>query len=219
MIVNGVVLHGPVDPSLFLAAHATWRVPLAYSTTLVYLATHRPARVQTIADQRVYRTATQSRQLVWKFPPVLHVVGMRTLTVTVLRLSNRSTGIQLDGESELTLRPAIEKVPSGARTVLIQRPHFFHNPPLDRDVRDPRTVRKLVAWLDALPVYTLQDRCEGGPVGVPATTVAFRDASGRVVARALLGSGCGPISFTVRGRTEAPLRSARMPRTVENALR
>jgi hypothetical protein len=143
---------------------------------------------------------------------VPHLIWSRLLTIKVVALSKSSTAVRVDAEDAWSFRLPAEAVPRGVRTVTISRRRFGHSPLAER-ITQPSEVRTLVHWVDGLPAFAPPDgagACSWGSAGGFPTTVAFRRGDGTVLASAQIGSRavCDPITFSVRGRLQTPLKFA-----------
>lgn len=144
--------------------------------------------------------------------PVPGVLNARDLVVEVTAAGHGQTAIRVDAQvSWQPLRPAAERVPSGARVVTITQlaslgPHVSR-PPAPVRITDLAVVRRLAALVDSLQLSTI------GPVascplalggGIQLTFLA--GAGGPPLAVAQGPGACGTVQFSVGGKPQPALQ-------------
>ena len=139
------------------------------------------------------------------------MIAIRSLSVTLLRLSADSTAIRADGEDAWAVRPPNEKVPAGVREITIYRTasRQFRSPPLLVRVRGAKA-GQIVRLFDALPILEPGAAPLCPLVGGPSLIFDFRAASGDVLGQARLANSgfatiCNPLLFSIGRHVQAPL--------------
>jgi len=189
-----------------------WRVDAPLDAVAAFLRAHRPRGSRFDSGE----LSPEPRGLLFDLPRTRSLY-QRRLALTLAPLPDGSTGVRVDAEVVWTVeRPPSEVVPGGVRQIDLTTPASA------RRIVEPAKVRTIVRWLDALPV----DQPTRGIFGCPAVLgpnlhLVFRDADGRVLARASVAANrgyssfCNAISFAVAGRAEQPLLGGWFVRRVE----
>ena len=145
------------------------------------------------------------------FAPVSGTLSYRELIVAVAQAAGGGTALRADAEVVwVVTRSARERVPAGVTvvTITVRRPLGGRGSakPISLTVTRQRTVRRIVEFVDALP--TAQPGTVACPNDVgPMVELDFRARRGAPpVAVAIAdGSGCGFVTFAIRGHTEPKL--------------
>lgn len=194
--------------------HAWWRVNRPFSRVLDYVRTH-PPRGGSLEGTASSGPGPPWEAVTFAFPAEPGVLGIRWLTVSMIQLSNRSTGIRTDALVQWIIpRPAAERVPSGVTVIEVSRRIPGQPPTVARTVSGRSHVRQIIKLIDRLP--TLQPGVWSCPAqrSAPAiVTLTFRARPGAVpLARASAPAdsgnsetGCDAMSFSIRGRRQTAL--------------
>ena len=190
-----------------------WRVRMPFDRALAYVRAHRPRSGHLVLSESVgsHIGAKQNRELAWRFAPIPGVIAIRSLSVTLLRLSSGSTAIRADGEDAWTVRPPNEKVPPGTREITIYRPasRLFRSQPIFVRIRGTK-VSRIVRIFDALPILQPGAAAFCPLTGGPPLIFDFRTASGAVLGQARLANSgfatiCNPLLFSIGRHVQTPL--------------
>jgi hypothetical protein len=197
----------------------TWTVPEDASSVLSFVEAHLPP------GSKVVSTGSSgpdpnSRSVIRSWPPVDGVLGGRWLEVDVTSHTSGGTLLHAESQSQwIVVRPLGERIPAGVREVDVTSGWAGKPPLLSRRVTNRANVRRLVALFDSLAILQpVAINCPAFPNGPPNVVIAFRGATGRLLARASVNSAasfswpadtpgwaCFAISFDVLGRDRRPL--------------
>ncbi len=196
--------------------HALWRVQEPLDRVVAFASTHVPrgSRLQ------VQSTGTSAHGLGFAFRALPGRLSTRIVLVTMAALPGGWTGIRVDAQDVwVVTRPRDEVVPAGVREIVIRNPQrLLHR------VSDPVHVARIVRWFDRLPVAQPGVTYPCPLVRGPLITIEFRGAAGTVLARAAVeydggtSGPCNAISFSIRGRKQAPLVGGRFLVRVQRLL-
>ena len=142
----------------------------------------------------------------FSFGSIPGVLSDRVISITVVPLAGKGTGVRTDGEAIwLTSRPAWEQIPSTVRSITFTAQG---STPAGRSgrVSTPRTlagrpVQRLVALINGLEV--VQPGVRACPAGrVRLVRLTFRAGDGTVLAAAVEHpTGCASVALRIGGRT------------------
>lgn len=193
---------GPETPAEVVDVHRFWSVRTPLAEVAAFVRTHRPRGFERFGA--TYGTSVP-HYLMWTFAwPAAHDrAPVRFLDVLAVALPGR-TVVRVDAKAVwIYPRSASEVVPAAVREIDVRAPK------VRRKVTAPAKVRRIVRWLDALPV---------SPPGIglfcpmetaPDVRLSFRGADGVVLARALAPPGqaglCDAIQFWIGGRPQRAL--------------
>ena len=133
-------------------------------------------------------------------PPVPAVEDTRELTVEVADAGDGQTAIRVDAQvTWLPARQASEMVPAAATAVALSVfPNGNKKPPRPVTITSPAAVRRIVAMVNALPVFPPGPRECGFSQGTELVLTFLAAPQGRVLATALVQTGyCEEVFFTV----------------------
>lgn len=219
------------------SAAGLWVSPLPMAKTLSYVEAHPPAGGARYSHGwggsagHIYEMDAD-----YHWPLLANKHGVRDVSgfvsVRALKMASGAAALQVSAQATaLRPRPASEAVPSGARAVIVRLqlpPSAIHGrqlgPLLQDVITRPAGIRQAVRIIDSLALTqtsTRQCRAVHKPVG--RLTVTYRDTASRALARATValppgwlaggalafapGSGCDPITFSIRGQAQEPLAS------------
>jgi hypothetical protein len=145
-----------------------------------------------------------SPETVWErdyaLPPVTAVEDTRELTVEVADAGSGQTAIRVDAQvTWLPARQASETVPAAATAIALSVfPNGNKEPPRPVTITRPEAVRRIVAMVNALPVFPPGPRECGFSQGTELVLTFLAAPRGRVLATALVQTGyCEEVFFTV----------------------
>jgi hypothetical protein len=139
----------------------------------------------------------------YALPPVSALEDTRELTVEVTDAGNGQTAIRVDAQvTWLPARSAGEVVPADATAIamrVIPDGNMNKKPPQPVTVTSPEAVRRIIATVNALPVFPPGPRECGPRGGIAALVLTFLTApGGRVLATAFINmEGCEVVYFAV----------------------
>jgi hypothetical protein len=145
-------------------------------------------------------------ETVWErdyvLPPVPAVEDTRELTVEVADAGNGQTAIRVDAQvTWLPARQASEMVPATATAITLSvfpNGNLNKKPPRPATVTSPAAVRRVIAMVNALPVFPPGPRECGMNQGTELVLTFLAAPRGRVLATALVQTGyCEEVFFTV----------------------
>ncbi|HJU37154.1 MAG TPA: hypothetical protein VJ716_07045 [Gaiellaceae bacterium] len=192
--------------------HRFWQVRMPFDRAVAFVRTHPPHGGRLVLSESVgsHGGAKKNRELAWRFRPT-HLIAIRSLGVTLLRLSAQVTGIRADGQDAWSVRPPNEKIPRGVREITIYRTasRVYRSRPLFVRVRGA-SVARIVRILDALPVLKPGAAPLCPAVPGPVLISDFREAGGHLLAQARIDSSgfatiCNPVQFSIGGHVQTPL--------------
>jgi hypothetical protein len=188
----------------FAERHAFWRVQAPLATVVAFVKSHPLPRF----DQPSSAGSARGQRPVWRSldfdGPLVHGRPVQRLfTITAVALHG-STVVRVDaGAAWIYPRSPREVVPAGVREIDIRDEHIV------RRIVDRGKVGRIVRWFDALNVVPPGAHVICGALVASKVRLTFRSASGGKLATAIApsrpGDGCAPISFSIRGRRQAPL--------------
>jgi hypothetical protein len=157
--------------------------------------------------------------VVRSWSPVSGILDLRLLKIEVAGRSAGGTTLFAESQSQwIVARPARERVPSGVAEVDVTKGVPGQPPRLSRRVTARGTVRRLVALFDSLGIAQPGVISCPDETVEPIVTVAFRAATGRVLASATVdaaadfswpdsvpGWACYSIGFVAGGQRFDPL--------------
>lgn len=199
----------PITPNA-IDDHAWWVLPEPPAFVLQYIQAHppsggRPAFSGTGTTGVAGQPTATGVGFAW--PPIRGALSTRSLLVEVVALADGSTGVRADSQVVwITPRPAAERVPNGARrlVVTVTRSGRIIQGPLT--ITSPAAVRRVVALLNALPA------AQPGVTSCPADfgsairlDLYTRAGAGPLAVATVDPSGCGAVTLTLGGRREPPL--------------
>jgi hypothetical protein len=198
----------PVTPAL-IDVRRFWVVPEAPGPLIAWLRGHRPAG-STLNETEGPGCCTpelEATSLGFEFPAVAGVLESRELLVTVANAPGGKAAVRADAQDIYWVpRPRWEKVPAGVHQLdlrVVRLNEFTGKTSTSNyTVSAARTISRIVSMVDALPAG--QPGTEACPADVgPTVTVEFLPAEGRVPLATVVadGSGCGGVSFTLRGKS------------------
>lgn len=202
-----------------------WHVPGSFQSTLAYIKAHPPAGWRSVEGSWFTGTVPPNQDLDYYFSDISGRVAPRLLAISLVQLSDGSTGVRADAEEAwIVTRPRSEKVPGGVREIDIReveiqrahpvgRPFVPERPILSLKLTNRAKIKKIVRWIDGLPLnQPLRFPCHGGPRSLTVATLAFRAGGGGILARAsgvpaARGAApCLPFEFSIHGRWQPPLQ-------------
>ena len=145
-------------------------------------------------------------ETVWErdyvLPPVPAVEDTRELTVEVADAGNGQTAIRVDAQvTWLPARQASETVPAAATAItlsVIPNGNLNKKPPMPATITSPAAVHRIIAMVNALPVFPPGPRECGINQGTELVLTFLAAPQGRVLATALVQTGyCEEVFFTV----------------------
>jgi hypothetical protein len=193
--------------------HRFWQVRMPFDKAVAFVRAHPPHGGRLVLSESVgsHDGAKKNRELAWRFSPIPHLIAIRSLAVTLLRLSAQVTGIRADGQDAWSVRPPNEKIPRGVREITIYRTasRVYRSRPLFVRVRGANVAR-IVRIFDVLPVLKPGAAPLCPVVAGPVLIFDFRGAGGHVVAQARLDNSgfatiCNPVQFSIGGHVQTPL--------------
>jgi hypothetical protein len=193
--------------------HRFWHVPGDPQTVADWFRAHPPAgSSQNMAAGTGDSNGFVSTSLGFSFRPIGGVLASRTLAVTVAAARGGGSAVRVDGEAVwLVERPRAERVPAGVTFVAVTG-HSLDthtgktttDSPID--VTRAGKVHRIVRLINRLELA--QPGVEACPadLGPDVQIRFFAQQGGPVVAEAdAEGSGCGFVSFMLRGHSEHAL--------------
>ncbi len=200
----------PSTPAL-VDVNRFWRTPGRPQAVLNWVEAHPPAgmRGNMSGESAGPRGLIASWYGFWSAPT--RGVSYRELVVTVAGASDGGTAVRADAQAVWVLaRPASELVPVGVTRVTIRVRRMGHRVSTPVTLIAANQVKRVVELVNRLP------RSQPGVVACPADVgplveLDFRRLAGvPPVAVAIAdGSGCGVVTFTLRGRREPDLAGGR----------
>jgi hypothetical protein len=204
--VLGAAPSRPATPAL-VDVHEFWRVPGDPQSALDWIQAHPPSPNHDTTGRTLTRTGAESAWDGYSFSPIPGRLSSRLVLVTAARATGGGTALRADAQvMSVVTRPAWERIPAGIREVMItaHRPGKPASAPVTVTVRNK--VRRIVALVDALP------RAQPGAVACPndvgpEVRLAFRHTPGAapLAIATADGSGCGGVTFRLRGHSGPPL--------------
>lgn len=205
-------------------ARRIWVVAAPLKAVVRYLRTQARPRPRAVAGFPKSATRIGSRPFDhWEFRPVPGRSASRWVNVAMLALPSGATVVTAQaGDSWIHPPPASAEIPGTVQRIDITSRYGTAAPSVTLHVRNRDRVRSLVAWINGLGVTQGHFFCAGASFGEPVTTLTFRDARGKPVARGVVDSngtsGCRPFSLTVNGRRTPPLTIGDLIPRVEHLL-
>lgn len=193
--------------------HRFWQVRMPFDKAVAFVRAHPPRGGRLVLSESLgsHVGAKQNRELAWRFSPIPHLIAIRSLGVTLLRLSARVTAIRADGQDAWSVRPPNEKVPRGVREITIYRTasRVFRSRPLFVRVRGA-DVARIVRIFDGLPVLKPGAAPLCPVLAGPVLIFDFRSAGGHVLAQARIDNSgfatvCNPVRFSIGEHVQTPL--------------
>jgi hypothetical protein len=199
--------------------HRWWVVPGSREAVIAYVQAHPPAGSELLfsgggTGPGLTSAGTQNFiDVGFSLPPVRRILGSRNVIVAAVGLGGDRSAVRVDAEVQPILpRPASERIPSGAKRLVVSVDRFGHRVQGPFTFTGERTIARTAAILNALPA------AQPGAVACPLDTgVAIRltfesGRAGGPLAVALYDpTGCGGVALTLRGRREPPLASGSFP--------
>lgn len=212
-----------------------WLSPLSMARTLAYVEAHPPADANRFSHGSAGSAGQISElDAVYEWPLLADKHGIRDLTgyifVRAMEMRDGRAALQVSAQATgLRPRPTNEVVPSGVRavTVRLQLPpsaiHGHRLGPLLHDVITTRAgIRQAVQIVDSLAItQTATKQCRAVHLPVGRLTVTYSSAISGALAQATVslppgwlaggalafgpGTGCDPITFSIRNRPQTPL--------------
>ena len=190
---------------------AWWVVPETTQQVLAYVDDHPPAGGKpSLSGQGMSSGKPTVTDTGFAWPSVLGRLGVRSLDVAIVQLQDGSTGVRADGEAVwITPRPHSERIPAGARRVVISTTEGGKTVEGPATVTAHAEVAKAVSVLNALPAF------QPGVYSCPADfgwrirlafyrTAATSNAAPLAVA-ILDPNGCGLVQLALAGRRQPAL--------------
>lgn len=196
----------PATPALF-DVHAFWRVPGDPQAALNWIQSHPPSPNHDTTGRTLTRTGAESAWDGYSFSPIPGVLSSRAVIVSAARATGGGTALRADAQVMwVVTRPAWERIPAGIREVTITAHRPGKPASAAITVTVGNRVRRIVALVDALPADQPGAVACPNDVG-PEVQVAFRHTPGAapLVSVTADGSGCGGVTFRLRGRRGPPL--------------
>ena len=188
--------------------HRFWRVPGDPHAVIDWIEAHHPAGATTSSTGSESRDgAPVTWSVIFAFTGIVRGVSEEVLGVGVTGAKGGGTAIRADGLAVwLIPRPVAEVVPAGTRAVSVSMDQPGGRNYRVSTITAPQPINRLVALIDSLP------RAQPGAIACPTMgqhagllDVRFLAASGgKPLARAV-ETGCGGLSFAIRGRTKSGL--------------
>ncbi len=195
-----------------------WSVPGGPDAVLSYVESHLPPG-SSLVSTGSGGPDPSFQSVIRSWSPVSGILDLRWLEIEVAGQSSGGTALYAESQSQwIVARPARERVPAHIMEVDVTEGLSGQPPQLSRHVTALRTVRRLVALFDSLGIV------QPGAINCPAetvqpiVTVAFRAATGRVLASAIVdpaadfswpdsvpGWACYSIGFVAGGHRFDPL--------------
>lgn len=203
-----------------------WRTSRSLASVVAFIKSHPPAgSARSGSGQQGGPGVPHNHLLGFSLTPVQGVTSSRGVLFESAALRGGGTGIRIDAqEIWLLARPAGERVPAGVHEITVVKGWRGRPPLFSRAVSAPAKVRKIVAWLDALPiVQPAAISCAALPAA-PRVTFQFRAApAGRLLAQASMGdysfsSDCNPVAFSIGGVPQKPLMGGEFLGRVQRLL-
>jgi hypothetical protein len=197
----------PATPNL-VDAHAWWVLSESPASVLQYVEDHPPPGAQPSLARTISGGGKPSLTGVgFAWPALPGRLSGRSLLVEVVRLANGSTGLRADGQAVwITPRPASERIPAGARRLVLSTWRA------GRRVQGPRTVtaaapiRRVVRLLNGLPAEQPGAYSCPADFGSQIRLIFYGGAGPTPLAAAHVDpGGCGLVSLTIRGRSQPAL--------------
>jgi len=201
----------PLTPNV-VDESAWWLLADAPAAVLAYVQAHPPAGSRRVlaSTGSTGTNGTNVEVVAFARPPVAGVLDTRWLVVEVVRLAGGSTGLRADAQVVwVTPRPASEQIPPGAHLVRVSVDSSIAvNRPRQRPftVTVPRTLRRIVALLNALPAAQPGPRSCPVDFGISVRLAFYAKRRMRPLAVAVLDAGgCGGVQLTIGGRPQPSL--------------
>lgn len=199
--------------------HRWWVVPGSRDEVIAYVTAHPPAGSDLLFSGSGTALRFPSRgtqdfsEVGFSLPPVGRVLGTRELVVSAAGFGGDQTGVRVDAEVQpIFPRPASERIPSGAKRLIVSVERFGHRLRRPFSFTGKRTITRTAAILNALPA------AQPGAVACPLDTgvtirLTFESGVGATpLAVAIYDpTGCGGVALTLRGMREPPLASESVP--------
>lgn len=220
--------------TLTVARYGWWRTSRGFSSAVAFMRAHPPQGSRSAGSGNVDGgTKPENEQLVYSFPASGPAISSRSLILSLVGLRGGGTGIEVTASDIWIMpRPASEKIPSVVRELDIHESHVMpsdkrRTPLTDRVVTGVR-LRRIIAWLDALPIdqpgaYS----CPGQAYSPRDVMIAFSfrkaDRLPVLATARLLDNGhpsdqCNTIGLSIRNRTQTPLIGGNFLTRVERVL-
>jgi hypothetical protein len=217
-------LSGPPATPNVVTYHDWWVLSESPAAVLQYVQAHPPpGGFQGISGASGGTGKPTVMGIGFTWPAIPGRLGTRQLLVEVVRLAGGSTGLRADSQVVwITPRPASERVPAGARRLVLVTRRLGRVIQGPLTVRSVRAIRRATRLLNALPAEQpgvtacpldagSQIRLafyRGGGAGAGALAVAVVDPS-----------GCGAVRLSIRGHSEPRLAGgAELARRLSRAL-
>jgi len=182
-----------------------WQVKGDPQQVLAWTASH-VGRTHTTGGLATNLPVSGQPETVWErdyvLPAVPAVEDTRELTVEVADAGNGQTAIRVDAQvTWLPARQASEVVPAAATAVtlsVIPDGNLNKKPPQPVTITSPAAVHRIIAMVNALPVFPPGPRECGINQGTELVLTFLAAPQGRVLATALVQTGyCEEVFFTV----------------------
>jgi hypothetical protein len=196
----------PATPAL-VDVHKFWRVPGDPQSALNWIQSHPPSPHHDTTGRTLTSTGGESAWDGYSFSPIPGTLSSRVVIVSAARATGGGTALRADAQVIwVVTRPAWERLPSGIREVTITAHHPGKPASATVTVTRMSKVRKIVALIDALPAF------QPGAFACPAdfgssVELDFRHTPGAapLAIATADGSGCGGVTFRLRGHRGPPL--------------
>jgi hypothetical protein len=197
----------PVSTAL-IDVHRFWRVPGEQpDAVLAWFKAHVPAGSSLTTSGTGSGPNFSFSALGFSFPNIAGVIDSRELNVTIAAASGGGTAIRADAQDVYWIpKPRWERVPAGVQQIDVSVQRLNESTgkatTTSQTVTNASQIATIVALVNALPPaqpWVLFCPADLGPT----VTLNFLSAPGAApLATAVAdGSGCGGVSFTLRGRT------------------
>lgn len=200
-------VQAPGSPAL-VDVHRIWQVQEPVAATMSWVRAHPPhgSRVQGEGSGAV------SRFLTYALRPLAGRVRLRWIELSFVPLPDGSTGVRSDAQDVwVVVRRAGEVLPAAVRRVDVEIGYPKQQPKVSLHVTSRGEVRRIVRWLDGLPVVQPEGFHCIALIAAARATFSFRAADGSLLARASMpdyggaAGGCDPIELGIGGRPQKPL--------------
>jgi len=220
--------------ALTVARYGWWRTSQSFSSAVAFVRAHAPQGSTSPGSGNVDGgVKPENEQLVYSFPAPNLAISARSLIFSLVGLGGGRTGIEVAASDIWIMpRPASEKIPAEVRELNIHESYVMpsdtpRTPLADRVVTGVR-LRRIIAWLNALPIG------QPGAYSCPAEVYSPRDvtimfsfrnasrlpvlATARVFDNGHPSDQCSTIEVSIRGRTQTPLIGGNLLTRVERLL-
>jgi hypothetical protein len=206
---GGLLLHADSSPSgLLVDRHRLWLVHEPLGKVVTFVGHHPPRGGRMSASGSSGGPGIPANaSTTFSFPVLSGRISLRALEVDLVALPHHRTGVRADAQDIwIAPRPASERIPAAVREVDVRtsRAHVR--------VRAAAKVKRIVHWLDALPIVQ-PGRGYGCPPDTarrPPMSLRFLSADGALLARAHVpgsfsSGACAPIEFWIGSHRQKPL--------------